>query len=199
MPISTADRSRIELAKLVVSTAVIWLTINVKVKDLWGKLKLGKSEQGSTGEPGSVLLANGIQYTDYYELSSGGYDEPRIGDDVVVVMKLFFNGLQINKDKASETLSFSCLQGEDGSRASSSSSSLRYVGAGERSPEGTPVGLTSAMEGMKYGVKRKALLPANLAFGESGMAPYVPPGAAVLCEMTMSRKKDIGTSSSSRI
>jgi hypothetical protein len=198
MPTSTADRSRIELAKLVVSTAVLWLTINVKVKDFWDKLKLGKGDQGSTdaatGESGPVLMANGVQYTDYYEQSSEVY-EPEVGDEVVVVMKLFFNGLQVNKGKATETLSFTCLEGESSSRASSSdsssssssSSSRRYVAA-ERPAEGTPVGLTSALSGMKYGMKRKALLPASLAFGESGLAPYVPPGAAVLCEMTMRRK-----------
>ena len=203
MPTSTADRSRIELAKLVVSTAVLLLTINVKVNDLWDKLKLGKSNQVSlTGESGPVLLASGVQYTDYYEQSSDVYEEPQVGDEVVVVMKLFFNGLQVNKDQATETLSFTCLGDENSSNESSSSgsssssssssggSNRRFVAAA-RQPDGTPVGITSALSGMKYGVKRKALLPANLAFGEGGWAPYVPPGAAVLCEMTMSRKGSI--------
>ena len=163
-PINTTEQSRIELAKFVVATAVLLLTLNVKMKDVFSQLKLDKLSPGKMrdGSMGPVLLENGIEYTDYYAGSSGTTstnEAPKKGEEVVVLAKLFYNGLQINKGLPNEVIPFTCVQG--GSNANNGQSTHTFLRT-SFSPVFVDVpmeGLTSALVGLKYGVRRKAILP----------------------------------------
>ena len=239
LPINTTEQSRIELAKFVVAAAVLLLTLNVKMKNVFSQLQLdklspatGRMRDGSVVR-GPVLLENGIEYTDYVIADSS---TPQKGDEVVVLAKLFYNGLQINKGLPNEVIPFICVQGDstNTNTNSQSSSSHKFLRT-SFSPIFADVpweGLTSALIGLNYGVRRKAILPgrlshpcmfvyldlfiytqpkssyylslthipmlwlsclplsgpltANLAFGSKGFAPYIPPGAAVMYEITVS-------------
>ena len=164
-PINTTEQSRIELAKFVVATAVLLLTLNVKMKDVFSQLKLDKlSPAGKIrdGSMGPVLLENGIEYTDYYAVGSSATsnnEAPKKGEEVVVLAKLFYNGLQINKGLPNEVIPFTCVQG--GSNANNGQSTHTFLRT-SFSPVFVDVpmeGLTSALVGLKYGVRRKAILP----------------------------------------
>ena len=44
------------------------------------------------------------------------------------------------------------------------------------------------ISGMKYNNRRKVVIPAYLAFGSDGLAPFIPSGAAVMYELTLTKK-----------
>jgi hypothetical protein len=157
-PINTTEKSRIELAKFVVATAVLLLTLNVKMKDVFSQLKLDTLSPGKRmrdGSVGPVLLENGIEYTDYY--AEDNDTAPKIGEEVIVLAKLFYNGLQINKGLPNEVIPFTCVQGNgdtNGHTFLRTSFSSVFVDV--------PLeGLTNALVGLNYGVRRKATLPGN--------------------------------------
>ena len=185
-PISAADRSRLELAKVVVSTAVFLLSVQMKVKELTAKLKNDKDATSAVNGP--ALLPNGIQYTDMMS-SSVAPAFPADGDEVVVVAKLFYNGLQVNKNTPAEALAFVCHRGSvvpaDATSTWFEPVLMSAIDAGGRVPV---TGIAAALSGMAYGTVRKAVLPSSLAFGATGLPPYVPPGASVLYELVMTRK-----------
>ena len=179
---------------------------------------------------GPVLLENGIEYTDSYTVmgsssTTSNNDTPKNGEEVIILAKLFYNGLQVNKGLPNEVIPFTCVQDKDDVKSHTflrTSFSPLFVDV--------PLeGLTSALVGLNYGVRRKATLPgkyrsisnlvlpillshllsissltptrcitflmtlhlsANLAFGSKGFAPYIPPGAAVMYEITVSPKND---------
>ena len=41
------------------------------------------------------------------------------------------------------------------------------------------------LDGLKIGGRRRIFLPAELAFSSRGLAPYVPPGAPVVLELSL--------------
>ena len=160
-PINTTEQSRIELAKFVVATAVLLLTLNVKMKDVFSQLNLEKLSPGKRMRDGSlmgpILLENGIEYTDSYTAGSttSNNDVPKNGEEVIILAKLFYNGLQINKGLPNEVIPFTCVRGNDNVN---SHTFLRT----SFSPVFVDVpleGLTSALLGLNYGVRRKATLP----------------------------------------
>ena len=156
VPINTTEQSRIELAKFVVATAVLLLTLNVKMKDVFSQLKLDKLSPGKMrdGSVGPLLFENGIEYTDYYAADSST-DAPKNGEEVVVLAKLFYNGLQINKGLPNEVIPFTSVQGDNNANSHTflrTSFSPIFVDV-------PLAGLTNALTGLNYGVRRKAILP----------------------------------------
>jgi hypothetical protein len=192
-PISAADRSRLELAKVVVSTAVFLLSVQIKIKELTSQFNkdaaADSTSSTTTGSP--MLLPNGIQYTDAVPaVASAPLSFPADGDEVVVVAKLFYNGLQVNKNAPTEALAFVCRRGSVVPADATATwfeprmTALMTDGDGR-----VPLtGIAAALAGLAYGTQRKAVLPSSLAFGSTGLPPYVPPGASVLCELTMTKK-----------
>jgi hypothetical protein len=131
-------------------------------------------------------MSNGIQYTDLSPLPMNIQEEsesilPGRGDEIVLLSKLFYNGLQVNKGNSNAVLSFLCL--EDGKyQEVYSKENANY--------KNVPLnGIKEAMSGMKFNDRRKAIIPAYLAFGSEGLDPFIPPGAAVMYELTLTKKQ----------
>jgi FKBP-type peptidyl-prolyl cis-trans isomerase len=187
VPISTQAQSRKELAKIVVSAAVLYLSLNIRMKEIVGKLDYSdKSEPGANSDT-PVIMSTGIQYTDSAPMLAGNDVTdasdliPRRGDEMILQAKLFYNGLQINKGNANTLLAFQCLD-EKKYQEVYSVENLNF--------KDVPLlGLKEAMSGLKYNTKRKAVIPAYLAFGNEGLAPFIPGGAAVMYELILAKKQ----------
>ena len=104
VPISTQAQSRKELAKMVVSAAVLYLSLNIRMKEMVDKLDYSKKiENSNTGKP--IIMSNGIQYTDFafvidkteVNVLSEINAVPQRGDEMILLAKLFYNGLHVNK------------------------------------------------------------------------------------------------------
>jgi hypothetical protein len=75
---------------------------------------------------------------------------------------------QVNKGSSNSILSFLCLEDSKFVEVySKENSNFADVPLG---------GLKEAMNGMRYGNMRKAVIPAYLAFGQEGLTPFIPPG-----------------------
>lgn len=190
VPISTQAQSRKELAKMVVSAAVLYLSLNIRMKEMVDKLDYSNKVDAANSNNGApIIMSNGIQYSDLTPvinksdrgvLTEESTVAPKRGDEMILLAKLFYNGLQINKGNSNMLLSFLCL--EDGK--------YQEVYSLENSNfKDVPLnGLKEAMSGMKYNNRRKAIIPAYLAFGTEGLAPFIPAGAAVMYELTLTKK-----------
>jgi hypothetical protein len=81
--------------------------------------------------------------------------------------------IQVNKGTSNSILSFLCLEDSKFVEVySKENSNFADVPLG---------GLKEAMNGMRYGNMRKAVIPAYLAFGQEGLAPFIPPGILYVC------------------
>jgi FKBP-type peptidyl-prolyl cis-trans isomerase len=189
VPISTQAQSRKELAKMVVSAAVLYLSLNIRIKEMADKLDYSNKVDAAKNNGAPVIMSNGIQYTDMVPIVTKSGENllseeaglaPKRGDEMILMAKLFYNGLQINKGSNNVLLSFMCL--EDGK--------FEEVYSIENSNfTDVPLnGLKEAMRGMNYNNRRKAIIPAYLAFGEEGLTPFIPGGAAVMYELTLTKK-----------
>ena len=49
----------------------------------------------------------------------------------------------------------------------------------------TDTAMDRMLDGLKIGGRRRIFLPAELAFSSRGLAPYVPPGAPVVLELSL--------------
>lgn len=189
VPISTQAQSRKELAKIVVSAAVLYLSLNIRMKEMADKFDYSKKVDAARNNMAPTIMSNGIQYTDLQPtvsksdsniLTEESIAAPKRGDEMMLLAKLFYNGLQINKSE-SNMLTFQCL--DDGK--------YQEVYTVENSNfKDVPLnGLKEAMKGMNYNMRRKAVIPAYLAFGDEGLAPFIPGGAAVMYELTLTKKQ----------
>ena len=188
VPISTQAQSRKELAKMVVSAAVLYLSLNIRMKEMTEKLDYrGKNEKESNNDI-PIIMPNGIQYTDLSPVINNSEQnvlsefniEPARGDEMILLAKLYYNGLHINKGNDNLLLSFLCLEnGKFQEVYSVENSNFKDVPLN---------GLKEAMSGMKYNNRRKVIIPAYLAFGNEGLSPFIPGGAAVMYELTLSKK-----------
>ena len=188
VPISTQAQSRKELAKLVVGAAVLYLSLNIRMKEMVDKLDYSNKVDSNINNGNPIIMPNGIQYTDLAPVISTAEPNvlsemnvtPQRGDEMILLAKLFYNGLQVNKGNNNQLLSFLCLEeGKYEEVYSVENSNFKDVPLN---------GLKEAISGMKYNNRRKAIIPAYLAFGSDGLAPFIPSGAAVMYELTLTKK-----------
>ena len=169
-PTSTSDAGRLELGRLVLSMAVIWLTIKVQVQAVLDKTWLSKKADQLWSDAGSqnpiVAVSEGLQYQDLQP----GSTVTRSGDLVVLSMRVFYNGLEL-ADEASSYL-------------------FRYnAGIQETLSELLPThlsGIAKAVESLKIGGVRQVAITCP-----SGIKPYVPPGGIVLCKVAVNQQEKI--------
>jgi hypothetical protein len=204
------------MAKIIVSTAVLWLTLNIKVKEIFSRLGASEARPDDMSSAFGTL-DSGIQYSDRVESADNVVRNindqplPESGDVVIVVAKLFYNGLQLNKDASSEVLQFSCTYKDDldakkglnysferavpASRNKTKSNRKTGASGSDSASDSEDTeslalsAVVASLEGLRYGVVRKVVVPAPLAFGDRGLSPFVPPGAPVMYELTMSKKR----------
>jgi len=184
-PLSTAERSRLDLAKIVVSVAITALTLKMKTDSFAQKFAqlLGSDEESS----GIVEFPCGIKYQDVKEGAAG---IPSAGSLTEMELKIFYNGMEIENFNAENwNESGQQLVGKQGHRVA-----FRY---GQYNKIFDQLGLS----GLNYAVNdvdtvltsnrfarggtRSITLPAQHAFGDRGLYPYIPAGATVRLEVQL--------------
>eukprot|EP01036_Dinobryon_divergens_P028649 gene28649-37630_t len=188
MPLSIADNSRMELAKIVVSTAILLLTFKIRFDDLLNSYGLQKDKKDEI-ERGMTVYSDGLRLEDLVM----GTDEPSEGDKVVLNSKVFFSGLQIKAFNGGETI-HNVIYGDRDSMTSAFGQ-LNFVRNDDKAisvqekEDGTVLDVGTVMDrilgGLKMGGRRRIFLPAELAFSSRGLAPYVPPDTPVVLELSL--------------
>lgn len=190
LPVSHSDRSRRELAKVVVSCAILWLTVTLKVQELYNQYGKGKDSSktltsgdgleetatleaatisaaiASVDEQGMIELSNGIKYQD---ILIGDNMANRVDNKSIYTLKLrlLYHGVEILQDGD--------IVKEYQLVLNSQSNQLRY------NTVSLPVkGLYQSIDGLTIGGVRKIILPSKEAFGSSGYPPFIPADTAVM-------------------
>lgn len=168
-PISTSGAARIELGRILLSMAVFWLTLKIKINEVVDKSMGSKSVENasnveSISNPFAIVeLEEGIKIQD----RTLGSTIPNPGDIVMLETKAYHNGLELFDG---EVFQFKFPYGVEGPL-------LRAMFPPYLS------GLAVAVGGMKLGGARQVALPC-----EDGFEPYVPKGGVILCETTLRLK-----------
>jgi len=118
------------------------------------------SEPEAVPEDAYQITESGLKY---YDLVVGSGDSPKNGDAVV----FNFTGWLMDGTQ---------LGGTD----DAGSPQISAIGTGDMFP-----GLDEGISTMKVGGKRQLILPPELAFGEQGMPPDIPPGAVLKIEVEL--------------
>lgn len=142
-PVNTQTLARKEMAQIVVSAAVLYLSLNIRFTEFLDKLDYKNQDEIDI----PLIMPNGIQYTDFAPIvpgqntNSNSNITPNRGDEMILLAKLYYNGLQINKNK-NELISFLCV----------SEGNYKEVYSLENSDyKDVPLsGLKEAIKGMKY-------------------------------------------------
>ncbi|KAG5179981.1 hypothetical protein JKP88DRAFT_270299 [Tribonema minus] len=122
-----------------------------------------------------IALPSGVIYQD---MTVGDGVIPREGDRVAIHYSLFCKGFQVESSRESSGLAARPLGFNYGTEAG---------------PGSVPKGLQLGMEGMKVGGRRKITVPPELAFGEKGREPFIPPNTPVMFDVSLWSVKPKGT------
>eukprot|EP00286_Rhodomonas_abbreviata_P011061 CAMPEP_0181325188 /NCGR_PEP_ID=MMETSP1101-20121128/20785_1 /TAXON_ID=46948 /ORGANISM="Rhodomonas abbreviata, Strain Caron Lab Isolate" /LENGTH=278 /DNA_ID=CAMNT_0023433465 /DNA_START=24 /DNA_END=860 /DNA_ORIENTATION=- len=122
-----------------------------------------------------VKMENGLTYQ---ELVVGKGNVPAKGDTCTVHYSLYYNGDEIESSRESSGLAASPLGFQYGASK----------GAGSVIPA-----LSQGIENMHVGGIRKITAPPELAFGDKGKKPRIPPGATVEFDVQLLTVKRAGT------
>ena len=182
IPININTKGRIELAVSVISTAIFILNLSIKLQESfnWNTSKELIVENGKNIYSDNIKqLDNGIKYINQiYNNNNNNNNNNNLstGDKIQIIIKLFFNGLEINIkndynnifyiekymiinnnmidfDKLEINLPFQCLK--------------------------------NVIKNIPIGSITKISIPSDLAFGNIGFSPFVPPDATILCEISL--------------
>ena len=189
-PVSSADRSQKELTKLVLSMVILWLSWDAKLQQIYQSARRATGYQHPSAEEGAFVTdvgsgndvrsdftSTGTAALQYKDIEVGeGLREVQSGDSVKLTYTLFYNGMVVVS--ATDSSIFVVGSGSGGQVAVTGKS----VSANQFLPE---KGVSAALEGMRPGGRRRAMLPPELAFGDAGLPPFVPPGAKVVFELNV--------------
>lgn len=179
IPININARGRLELAASVISTAIFILTLSIKLQETlnWNNKEVVLDKKKNIYSNNIEQLDNGIKYINQIYDNNSKNNEFFTGDRIQILIKLFFNGLEIknNKDdynkifyiekdmiinnnmidfdKLEINVPFQCLQ--------------------------------DVIKDIPIGSITKISIPSELAFGNIGFPPFVPPDAPILCEISL--------------
>ena len=170
-PMSSAKVSKIELAKLVVSSAVLYITIQLNVEKA-----VAKWLPDGLGASSVTVLEDGIKFED---IVIGNGVELCRGDEFEAECRLFYNGLEIENIP---------LNGGIGELQDDSN--LMVATYQQNAIEKPMSGIMRGISGLKVGGRRKIVLAPEHAFGDEGVSPYIPPGANVLYDLKLLRITD---------
>lgn len=128
-----------------------------------------------------VTLPSGVVYRD---INIGKGYSPNEGDTVAIHYSLFYDNLEVESSRESQGLA---------------ASPFGFTYGVTRGPGSTLPGLNIGMEGMKVGGLRLITLPPDLAFGQKGKEPFIPPNATVEFAVSLLSCKRQGTNPNSTI
>lgn len=161
-PNSMATNSRNELAKVIVASAIFYMTVQINIEKALSKWLPQSNDMRNTGVQ---EFPNGIKYQD---ITIGNGPELQMGDIFEAKCKLFYNGLEIENNMLTEGASLNSL-----------------VTTFQKNDTYPMAGVIDGLNGLRVGGRRKIVLPSNLAFGDIGLPPYIPPNASVLYDINL--------------
>ena len=178
-PLSISTASRIELAKVIVSAAILYMSIQLNIEKA-----LAKWMPDGLGVGNAVDAEDGVMYEDIY---IGDGDIIQEGDAFEIDCKLFYNGfpVEIPAGSSSSSSSSFAVTSENGDNKSGNSNVLSAFYSKQGKNEKNIVGIMKGMEGLRVGGRRKIVVPPALAFGDEGLLPYIPPNANVLYDIKL--------------
>ena len=156
-PISISGAGRVELGRMILAIAVVWLTMKIKIKEVAETLY--SKEETNTFK--IVALAEGVKYQD----TDLGGALPVLGDALLLQGRAFHNGLELQDGAVQLTY----MHGTDDQELQG------------RLPACLP-GLARATAGMRLDGKRQVALTCK-----DGFPPYVPKGGVILCSVVLSK------------
>lgn len=180
-PLSTSTASRIELAKAIVSAAILYMTIQLNVEKA-----VAKWIPDGLGVDNIVNAEDGVKFEDIY-LGDGDVIQP--GNIFTADCKLFYNGLPIDMPTVYDS---SVVTSSD-----SDSDILMALYSKRDEDQKHLIGVMKGMEGLRVGGRRKIVVPPTLAFGDTGLPPYIPPNANVLYDVKLISVTNNGKKSTS--
>ena len=163
-PFSTAKVSKIELAKVVVTTAILYITLQLNIEKA-----IAKWLPDGLGARNVKSFEDGIKFED---IVVGNGDEICAGDEFEAELTLFYNGLKIDNDanylmrNQNDTKNIIATYRQD-------------------APEKPIAAIMRGMMGLRVGGRRKIVLAPEHAFGDQGLSPYIPPDAKVLYDVKL--------------
>lgn len=155
VPLTLAETSRMDMARIVLSATILYLTYSTKFKGFYQKYVDPVSKDRFT------QLDNGVKYRDI----SQGPGALCTGDKITVEAGIFYNGLEVQK-----CADFSFDYTENSFEA--------IIRSYLPFPE-----ISSSLVGMTVGSHRQVIIPPELAYGDKGLPPFVPSNAAVTLDV----------------
>ena len=173
-PLSTSTSSRIEVAKMIVSAAILYMTVQLNVEKA-----VAKWLPDGLGVDNIIDAADGVKFEDIY---IGDGDVLRAGNTFTADCKLFYNGLPI--DIPIGDISSASME-TYGSSENNRGNSILSTTFSVTDTNEKHLGIMKGMEGLRVGGRRKIVVPPALAFGNRGLPPYIPPNANVLYDLKL--------------
>lgn len=122
-----------------------------------------------------VTMPSGVIYR---EISVGKGYSPRNGDTVAIHYSLFYENLEVESSRESQGLA---------------ASPIGFTFGTKSGPGSIMSGINLGVDGMKVGGLRLISVPPELAFGEKGKMPLIPPNATVDFAISLLSCKRRGT------
>lgn len=170
LPLSLAHKSRLQITNSLVTFILAFLAIKMKI-DNWSDQYWPKQEwkEGEDIGPVTVLPDTYIKIQEY----SRGTSLPAPGDILRFDIRLIYNGLPIKAFNNGQRIVEIMNDKQD--LVKETWQKLSLSGLGE----------DGVLNNMRYGARRKIVLPTAYAFAESGLPPYIPSNADVLVDVIL--------------
>ena len=182
LPISINAKGRLEIAASVISTAIFLLTLSIKWQETFNRDNINSSIQELQYSNNETKYSKDINQMDNgIKIMNQKLNNNNIqlipGDKLQIVIKLFYNGLEIDynnkKNDNVYEIDTDTLLDMDKIDFDKLDINLPF-----------PC-LKDVIKKMSVGSKTKMSIPSNLAFGQSGLPPFVPGNVSILCEISL--------------
>jgi FKBP-type peptidyl-prolyl cis-trans isomerase len=168
------EKEKNELAKYVLTAAIVYLSLNIKWKEVLVRLGLRNEDSVENTNSFYDRMWSDSRFTSY----GVEYQDVRMGSSAVTTdrlyvlkYKVFYNGLEVMSGEPTikplgQVDNFStCIEGL-----------IPFKDAA----------IVGAVVGMGVGGRRKIAVVPEKGFGDGGFPPFVPAGATVVLDVTLS-------------
>jgi hypothetical protein len=163
----------------VVSTAILWMTYKIKFEEIANNF----FSNNISLDQDTVELKFAESVVTYKDIKNG-QNLPQNGEKILLDVRIFFNGLEIKRFNGGMT-SYEVIFGD----LESLSAPFLFLLLTATDKRGSERGsaekskIEQILSGMRKGGRRKVLLPPELAFGDSGFSPLVPPNSPIVMDI----------------
>ena len=162
-PVDLATLSCRESMKVAVGLVVTWLLWDAKMKEIMSKVRSKTSPSAQ-----EITLPNGIRFSDEESSRNLLTSMPRKGEKVRLLNNLWLNGLKVPVEGNSGYTNF-------------------IWGTPEVEQLAELPNLATCITGLPLGVRRWVTVPSDLAFGDTGMPPFIPSNTGVTYELLLEK------------